>query len=173
MSSIARQIARGKRAATADTRVLAPSLSQVHSRDRLQMERANGEMGYSVWSPSWCKWNAPRWILRDFDLAGILCPARNSTLYLRPTLVRATSGAIRSPHASLLPHALLSPCSLPAALAYLTLSFLMPSILCLSAAHRQPLWSAHSSAALAPCCQIGTRRSDSDSSKCARVSVQI
>jgi hypothetical protein len=39
----------------------------------------------------------PRWILRDFDLAGILCPARNSTLYLRPTLVRATSGAIRSP----------------------------------------------------------------------------
>jgi hypothetical protein len=131
--SIARQIARGKLAATADTRVLAPSLSQVHSRDRLQMERANGEMGYSVWSPSWCKWNAPRWILRDFDLAGILCPARNSTLYLRPTLVRATSGAIRSPHASLLPHALLSPCSLPAALAYLTLSFLMPSILCLSA----------------------------------------
>ena len=77
-------------------------------------------------------------------------------LYLRPTLVRATSGAIRSPHASLLPHALLSPCSLPAALAYLTLSFLMPSILCLSAAHRQPLWSAHSSAALAPCCQLGT-----------------
>jgi hypothetical protein len=128
----------------------------------------------------------PRWILRDFDLAGILCPARNSTLYLRPTLVRATSGAIRSPHASLLPHALLSPCSLPAALAYLTLSFLMPSILCLSAAHRQPLWSAHcvphaqykllanhSLRTLAPCCQLGTRRSESDSSKCARVSVQI
>ena len=156
--SIARQIARGKRAATADTRC--------------------------KWSVQMAKWvirgvvtilvqMEPRWILRDFDLAGILCPARNSTLYLRPTLVRATSGAIRSPHASLLPHALLSPCSLPAALAYLTLSFLMPSILCLSAAHRQPLWSAHSSAALAPCCQLGTRRSDSDSSKCARVSVQI
>ena len=35
---------------------------------------------------------------------------------------------------------------------------LMPSILCRSAAHRQPLSSAHSSAALAPCCQLGTRR---------------
>ena len=45
-SCIARQIARGKRAATADTRVLAPALSQV--QDRLQMERANG---YGVWSP--------------------------------------------------------------------------------------------------------------------------
>jgi len=80
-----------------------------------------------------------------------------------------------------MPHSCLTLCSPPAA--YLqplpspclphTLSFLMPSILCLSAAHRQPLWSAHSSAALAPCCQLGTRRSDSDSSKCARVSVQI
>ena len=39
-SCIARQIVRGKRAATADTRVLAPALSQV--QDRLQMERANG-----------------------------------------------------------------------------------------------------------------------------------
>jgi len=37
--SIARQIARGKRAATADTRVLAPAHpSQVHTRDHLQME---------------------------------------------------------------------------------------------------------------------------------------
>ena len=45
-SCIARQIVRGKRAATADTRVLAPALSQV--QDRLQMERANGS---GVWSP--------------------------------------------------------------------------------------------------------------------------
>ena len=68
-----------------------------------------------------------------------------------------------------MPHSCLTLCSPPAAyLQPLPTSHsasLMPSILCLSAAHRQPLWSAHSSAALAPCCQLGTRRSDSDSSK--------
>ena len=42
--------------------------------------------------------------------------------YLRPTWC-ATSDAIRSPHMPHLPDALLPPCSLPAALAYLTLSF--------------------------------------------------
>ena len=43
----------------------------------------------------------------------------------------------------------------PSALASLTLSFhdAVVSILCRSAAHRPPLSSAHSSAALAPCCQ--------------------
>ena len=65
----------------------------------------------------WCTW----WIIRDFDLAGILCPARNSTTCDRPWC--ATSDAIRSPHMPHLPDALLPPCSLPAALAYLTLSF--------------------------------------------------
>ena len=50
-----------------------------------------------------------------------------------------------------------------AALASLTLSFpdaVYPVSVCSAlAAHRQPqLSSAHSSAALAPCCQLGTRR---------------
>ena len=84
-------------------------------------------------------------------------------LYLRPTLVRHER-CYQEPAcltvALLLPHALLSPCSLPAALAYLTLSFpdaVYPVSVCsASLAHRQPLWSAHSSAALAPCCQFGT-----------------
>ena len=62
-----------------------------------------------------------------------------------------------------LPHALLPPCSLPAALAYLTLSF--PDAV-------YPVFGLQHPS-LAPCCPLGTRRSDSDSSKCARVSVQI
>jgi hypothetical protein len=97
----------------------------------------------------------PRWILRDFDLAGILCPARNSTLYLRPTLVRATSGAIRSPHASLLPHALLSPCSLPAANLQPSppshSASLMPSSL--SSVGLQHIAKTSRAHTQAPCCQ--------------------
>ena len=169
-SCIARQIARGKRAATADTRVLAPAHpSQVHTRDRLQMERANGYSGVT-----WCKWSAPMWY---GGAHGGFYETLTSLVYFA---LLATPLPVTDPgaHASCL--SLCPPCSLPAAnlcsprLPH-TLSFpdAVVSILCRSycrsAAHRQNLPSAHSSAVL----PIGTRRSDCDSSICACVRVQI
>ena len=103
-------------------------------------------------------------------------------LYLRPTLVRHER-CYQEPAcltvALLLPHALLSPCSLPAALAYLTLSFpdaVYPVLQRIASASPTPLertLKRRLSAVLPIRYQLGTRRSDSDSSKCARVSVQI
>ena len=82
----------------------------------------------------WCTW----WIIRDFDLAGILCPARNSTTCDRPWC--ATRAMLSGARTCL---TCLTLCSPPAA--YLQPSptshsaSLMPSILCRSSA---PLSSA-------------------------------
>ena len=161
---IARQIARGKRAATADTRVLAPAHpSQVHTHEivcKCEMERANGYSGVT-----WCKWSAPMWY---GGAHGGFYETLTSLVYfaLLATPLPATDPGA---HASCL--TLCPPCSLPAANLQPSppshSASLMPSspILCRSAAHRQNLPSAHSSAVL----PIGTRRSDCDSSICACV----
>ena len=165
---IARQIARGKRAATADTRVLAPAHpSQVHTHEivcKCEMERANGYSGVT-----WCKWSAPMWYggahggfyetltsLVYFALLATPLPATDPVW----CLVRMPLTSRSTPPAAYL-QLTCSP------FASLTLSFpdAVVSILCRSAAHRQNLPSAHSSAVL----PIGTRRSDCDSSICACV----
>ena len=104
---IARQIARGKRAATADTRVLAPAHpSQVHTHEivcKCEMERANGYSGVT-----WCKWSAPMWYGGAHGgfyetLTSLVYFALCLQLhYLRPTLVRMPLASRSAPLAAYL-----------------------------------------------------------------------
>ena len=145
---IARQIARGKRAATADTRVLAPAHpSQVHTHEivcKCEMERANGYSGVT-----WCKWSAPMWY---GGAHGGFYETLTSLVYfaLLATPLPATDPGA---HASCL--TLCPPCSLPAANLQPSppshSASLMPSSL--SSVGLQHIAKTSRAHTQAPCCQ--------------------